>query len=252
VIDIPPEIARSPRLPRTPRRRSDCVIRPSSRIAPSPVSLRRLVALVAFLVLLGACASSTTDSTPAPLPEDVLLTDDFSRPNVGWARFDTEQSAVYVLAGELYLEDRGQGTAVYSPLIGHSYADVLIDVNVRHVQGAVNNWMGIMCRQQDEDNYYLLAISADGYYLILRVINGDATALVGPDYSTSIRTGKAANAFRAQCKGTEFTLWANDQELAAFQDDSLQRSGNVALFADAVQRGEIVVVAFDDFVLASP
>jgi len=29
-------------------------------------------------------------------------------------------------------------------------------------------------------------------------------------------------------------------------------AGEVALFADAVQRGEIVVVAFDDFVLTSP
>ncbi|MCU0519910.1 MAG: hypothetical protein MUF84_04365, partial [Anaerolineae bacterium] len=200
---------------------------------------------------------SATSGGPLPSgstspSDEALLTDAFSPPNVGWARFDTDASAVYALAGELYLEDRGMGTAVYTPLIGHEYADALIDVDVRHVQGTVDNWMGVLCRQQDDDNYYLLAISADGYYLILRVISGRATPLVGPEYSTVIRTGKAANALRARCKGPEFTLWVNGEELVTHQDDSLLEAGGVALFADAVQRGDIVVVAFDDFVLASP
>lgn len=221
------------------------------RASPGAGPIRRLGAMLVLLLLVVGCASSTPESTPT-IPSDALLTDDFSPPNVGWARFDAEPSAVYALAGELFLEDRGQGTAVYTPLIGHKYADILIDVDVRHVQGAVNNWMGVLCRQQDEDNYYLLAISADGYYLILRMINGGATALVGPEYSDVIRTGKAANALRARCEGAELALWANGEELATYQDDSLLEAGTVALFADAVQRGEIVVVAFDDFVLANP
>ena len=221
------------------------------RIAPGLDILRRLGALIVISLFLVGCASATPGGSSPP-SDEALLTDDFSPPNVGWPRFDTDESAVYALADELYLEDRGMGTAVYTPLIGHEYADVLIDVGVRHVQGTVNNWMGVLCRQHDEDNYYLLAISADGYYLILRVINGEATPMVGPEYSTAIRTGKAANALRARCQGPEFALWANGEELVTFQDDSLLEAGRVALFADAVQRGDIVVVAFDDFVLASP
>ncbi len=231
------------RLSRTDARRCRCEQRDRDR---KPQYLLWTV----LLLLVAGCARPTPSGSSLPL--DALVTDDFSPPNVGWARFDTEQSAVYVLAGELYLEDRGKDLAVYTPLIGYEYADVQIDVDLRHVQGAVNNWMGVLCRQQDEENYYLLAISADGYYLILRVINGEAMVLVGPEYSEAIRTGKAANALGARCEGSQLSLWANGQELATYQDDSLMDAGEVALFADAVQRGEIVVVAFDDFVLTSP
>lgn len=186
------------------------------------------------------------------LPETYIIADDFAPPDPKWARFDTEESAVYALAGELYLEDRGQGTSVYTPLIGENHTDVEITVDARHVQGSVNNWIGVLCRQQDELNYYLLALSADGYYLVLRVVNGEATPLVGPEYSEVIRIGKAENNLRVQCRGSSLSMWINDELVAITSDRSLQDAGNVALFADAVQRGEILVAAFDNFVLANP
>jgi len=186
------------------------------------------------------------------LPDAYAVADDFAPPDARWARFDTEESAVYALAGELYLEDRGQGVSVYTPLIGESYASVDVTVDVRHVQGSVNNWIGVICRQQDEQNYYLLAISADGYHLILKVIDGEATPLAGPEYSEEIRSGKAENGLRARCKGSTLSMWVNDELIATASDRALHDAGDVALFADAVQRGEIVVVAFDNFVLVEP
>ena len=186
------------------------------------------------------------------LPISYIVADDFAPPDPRWARFDTEESAIYALAGELYLEDRGQGTSVYTPLIGEKYVDIEVTVDVRHVQGSVNNWIGVLCRQQDEENYYLPAISADGYYLILKVVDGEATPLVGPEYSEEIRSGKAENHLRVMCKGTSLSLWVKGELLTVTSDRTLQEAGNVALFADAVERGEIVVVAFDNFVLAEP
>ncbi|MGC9521565.1 MAG: hypothetical protein ACP5HG_06745 [Anaerolineae bacterium] len=217
-----------------------------------PVLTAGLVCLVAIGLSLPACAGPTPASPPMPLPDSYIVADDFSHPNSAWARFDTEEGAVYALAGELYLEDRGQGTAVYSPLIGHSYEDVTVDVDVRHVQGTVDNWMGVLCRQQDEENYYFLGISADGYYLILRVVDGESTPVAGPEYHEVIRLGKAENHLRASCRGTTFSLWVNEELVARGTDRTLQEAGETALFADAVQRGEILVVAFDDFILASP
>jgi hypothetical protein len=186
------------------------------------------------------------------LPETYILADDFAPPSPRWARFDTEESAVYALAGELYLEDRGQGTAVYSPLVGEKYADVAITVDVRHVQGSVNNWIGALCRQQDEANYYLFALSADGYYLILRVVDGEATPLAGPEYSEIIRSGKAGNNLQVTGRDASLSLWINEEPIASIRDNALQAPGQVALFADAVQRGEILVAAFDNFVLTNP
>ncbi len=114
----------------------------------------------------------------------------------------------------------------------------------------MNNWMGVLCRQQDEKiTYYRYQ---RGRLLPdpprhQRRSNGARR----PRADEVIRTGKAANGLRARCEAS-LSLWANGEKLATYQDDSLMDAGGVALFADAVQRGEIVVVAFDDFVLTSP
>jgi hypothetical protein len=216
---------------------------------------RRRPALLGILLLLTVitgCARTAPSSPPMRLPDTYIVADDFTRPNPAWARFDTEESAVYALAGELFLEDRGKGTAVYTPLIGYDDADVAIEVDIRHVQGTVNNWMGVLCRLQDEDNYYLLAVSADGYYLLLRTSEGKTSALVGPEFSEHIRLGRAENALRARCQGPTLTLWVNDERLTSYRDPAPLQGGGVGLFADAVPRGEIVVVAFDNFILAAP
>ena len=181
-----------------------------------------------------------------------LLVDDFEPPNPAWARFETAESAVYAQAGELFLEDRGKGVAVYAPLASKTYTDTMVTVQVRHVQGTVNNWMGIICRQQDKDNYYLLAISADGFYLILLVEDGMPKPLVGPETSDSIRTGKARNDLGVRCVGDALSLWVNNERVSTYLDNTLRAAGSVALFSDAVERGETSVTAFDNFTLTKP
>jgi hypothetical protein len=180
------------------------------------------------------------------------MTDAFSPPNAAWARFDTDASAVYAQEGELYLEDRGEGTSVYTPLLGQPHRDVTIAVQMRYVEGTMNNWMGVICRLQDEENYYLLAISADGYYLIMRVQDGAATPLTGPLAGETIHTGKAENTMEARCRGNTLSLRVNDVLLVTRSDNALDSPGDVALFADAVDHGQTTTVAFDDFVLSAP
>jgi hypothetical protein len=219
---------------------------------------RYLPTLLLFLLLIAACSSPTASPSPAetstvtPETAPLPLTDNFDPPNPAWARFETEESAVYAQAGELFLEDRGKGIAVYAPLAGKVYTDTEVTVQVRHVQGTVNNWMGVICRQQDEDNYYLSAISADGFYLILLVENGTSTPLVGPETSDIIHTGKARNDLEVRCAGDALSLWVNDERLVTHIDNTLREAGTVALFADAVERGETSVTAFDNFTLTQP
>ena len=212
----------------------------------------RLVSLLGLLAICAGCAPTAPASPPMELPESYIVADDFTHPNPGWARYETETAAVYALAGELFLEDRGKGTAVYTPLIGYDHADVVIDVDIRHVQGTADNWMGVLCRLTDEETYYLLAISADGYYLLLRATDGETRALAGPEYSEHIRLGRAENRLRARCDGPTLTLWVNDERLITYRDPTPLVGEGVGLFADAVPRGEIAVVAFDNFVLTAP
>jgi len=225
-------------------------------ISLSQRDVRYLLTILLLLLLMTACSGPTpspsptaTTTTPSATPP---LTDDFEPPNPAWARFETAESAVYAQAGELFLEDRGKGVAVYAPLASKTYTDTMVSVQVRHVQGTVNNWMGVICRQQDENNYYLLAISADGFYLILRVEDGMPTPLAGPETSDSIRTGKARNDLGVRCVGDALSLWVNNERISTYLDNTLHAAGNVALFSDAVERGETSVAAFDNFTLTKP
>jgi hypothetical protein len=47
-------------------------------------------------------------------------------------------------------------------------------------------------------------------------------------------------------------MWINDELVGIVADRGLEEPGQVALFADAVERGEILVAAFDNFVLINP
>ncbi len=225
-------------------------------IPPSQRDIRYLLTLLLLLLLMAACSSPT----PSPPPTATATTpsatssfkDDFEPPNPAWARFETAESAVYAQAGELFLEDRGKGIGVYAPLASKTYTDTMVTVQVRHVQGTVNNWMGVICRQLDQDNYYLLAISADGFYLVLRVEDGIQMPLVGPETSDFIHTGKARNDLGVRCVGNALSLWVNDERVSTYLDNALHGAGGVALFSDAVERGETSVTAFDNFTLTKP
>jgi hypothetical protein len=208
--------------------------------------------LVSLFISLWGCGQPTPASPPLEAPEDAIVADDFSPPNVAWGRFDAEEGAVYALAGELYLEDRGSSAAVSAPLTNYDYADVTLDVRVRHVQGETDNWMGTICRQQDDDNYYLFAISADGYYLIVKVEEGFSVPLIEPTQDEAILVGKATNEIQARCRGTELALWVNGEQVVRRVDDTFTKAGAVALFADAVTDGASTTVAFDNFILTSP
>jgi len=204
------------------------------------------------LALLYTCSRSGTATPESSPPGYALLVDTFSPPNAAWARFETEESAVTALAGELYLEDLGKGIAAYTQLIGKTYDEVKITVDVRQVQGTLNNWMGVICGHQDDDNYYLVAISADGYYLILGNQSGFAAPLSGPESTSTINTGKAENRLEVSCEDTQLTLRVNGELVAQYMDRSLKAAGQVALFADAIDQGQTTVVAFDNFSLSEP
>lgn len=214
----------------------------------------RKLAFAVLLLAAGLLACAPASPTPDLSPfegRSVLLRDDFSIADAAWTLFDTAEGAAYIRQGELTLEDRGQGIGIYTQQLNRSWDDVVINVQVRQVAGTQNNWIGVLARQQDEQNYYLFAFSADGYYLLLRVKDGVATPLAGPTASEYINPGRDANHLQARCEGDTLALSVNGLLLASRIDDTFA-AGQVALFADAIALDETTTVAFDSLVISEP
>ncbi len=214
---------------------------------------RRLKITFAVLLILSACSQTTPQATLQPLTPvpNLILYDAFTPPDPRWTTFDTPDGAAYVQDGEFYLEDRGKGLAVYAPLMGERLDNVALDLEMRHVLGSLDNWSGVICRLQDEANYYFLGISADRHYLILLVKDGQPEALAGPTYSTTILPAPAVNRLQVRCQGGALSLMINNQLLIMRTDTSFQE-GTLALMTDAVQPGEQTTVAFDNVVIYTP
>jgi hypothetical protein len=208
-------------------------------------------ALLLAGTLFAGCTTPPTLTPAAAEGEPSLFADDFTSPNRTWALFETNEGAAYVQQGELYLEDRGRGIGIYTHPVDHEWEDVLVDVRIRHIAGSQNNWMGVICRQQDEENYYLFAISADGYYLILKVEAGIPTPVAGPLKSELINPGRATNQLLVRCEEDRLALSING-DLEASRTDRTFKEGNVALFADAVEAGSTTTAAFDAFTILEP
>ncbi len=216
-----------------------------------PHNRGHVLSLILFLGLVACTAAPPAPGLSPINPTGGILSDEFSPANPAWALFDTAEGAAYVQQGELYLEDRGQGVGIYTRLIDYTWEDTVVSVQVRQVEGTQNNWMGVTCRQQDEENYYLFAISADGYYLIMKVEDGLRSKLAGPVISPVITPGREANQLEARCEGTRLSLSVNGQLLATRTDISFA-AGSVALFADAAEVGSTTTVAFDAFSVSDP
>ena len=214
--------------------------------------LHHYASWLALLLSLVALATACTPATPPPPSGegDVLFNDDFAAASSNWALFDTPEGAAYLQQERLYLESRGQEKSISTSLLDRQWSDVIIRTRLQRTAGTQNNWMGVTCRQADESNYYLFAISADGYYLLLKVAAGKVVQLAGLETSPAIQPGQGVNMLEASCVETTLTLTVNQQELVSVTDESFS-SGQISLFADSVTADE-TIVAFDDFVVIAP
>jgi hypothetical protein len=223
---------------------------------PQPVQLRWLVLILALAATASACRLLVNPSqTPAPAAGGrsgrVLFSDDFSDPTSGW-------NQVTAASGESAYLDGAYRIFVNEPNIdiwskpGRNFQDVHIEVDAFKVGGERDNRFGVLCRAVDDDSFYTLIISSDGYYGI-GLIDGQDYQLLGMDSlqpSDAIRLGSASNHIRADCVGDTLTLTVNGVQLAQVQDTRFS-SGDVGLIAGTYDTPG-TDIRFDDFIVYQP
>ena len=182
---------------------------------------------------------------------DVLFRDDFVENSSGWTRLASPVGIMdYANDGYRILVNAPRHDYWSTP--GLDFGDMRIEVDAVKLSGPDSNRLGIICRYQDEQNFYFFVISSDGYYGVGKMRGGTYT-LLGQEmmaYNAAIQTGGAPNHLRADCIGGSLALYVNDALVGIAQDADFT-SGDVGLLAGAFEQAGVDVL-FDNFVVIKP
>jgi hypothetical protein len=216
--------------------------------------MRSTLTLASLIVLLLlACQASIHPASWFPYPSgSVLYQDDFTDPSTDWERAPDLLGGSLDYTGGVYrVWVSTPGYLLWSgPEI--KFGDVRIEVDAIPVSGEGDDDFGIVCRATNQDNFYFLVISSDGYYGIGKMKDG-VPGLIGMKEmppSEYILKSQALNHLRADCIGDRLELYVNSQLLASVEDSDFRR-GRVGVLAGTLAAGS-TDVAFDNFSVLAP
>lgn len=207
------------------------------------------------LALLAACDQFTN---PGPMDCDeggTLFNDDFSDGrNCGWALYN-DSGVIAVIEGEELHLRTGQPGQILWTNPGRVFDNAIITVLARQVAGSDDNAYGVICRYQNEQNFYVFLVSGDGFYAIAKYQSGsDQVIYLTGDgqftFSEVINQGQATNEIRAACVGEELSLTVNGFPLVTVVDSSFPE-GDIGVAASTFQPGT-ADIAFDDIRVIAP
>jgi hypothetical protein len=202
-----------------------------------------------FLLLLSACSVSFPSDHQ---PGELLMVDDFSSPNLEWDVWKRADGSTvgYYQEGLVFIIN--SPNTDYISAANSLYTNTRTEVIASNLNGLMNNGFGLICRYQDESNYYAFFVSSDGYYGIVRVLYGGYTVLNGGElqYSEYIHQGQSTNHIRADCNSNQLALFVNNIQLAQVQDDVFSE-GKIGLITSSFEEPGVAIL-FDDFLAIYP
>ncbi|MCC6500151.1 MAG: serine/threonine protein kinase [Anaerolineales bacterium] len=219
-----------------------------------------LVLLCGAIVALGAAAGillpgyfnkqnptpTFTATTSQPV---VIFADDFTDPNSGWPTLETSQA-------KYGYESDGYHIAVFEPNFApwaktnRQDEDINISVEARPVTQNVNGFFGLLCRIDDNQNFYYFVVQNSGQYAIGKFQDGVFHPLEGWNASNAIRQGNQTNRLQADCLGSVLRFYVNDVLVGEVNDVDFN-SGYSGLIASALDSQAFEVV-FNNFQIAEP
>jgi LSD1 subclass zinc finger protein len=186
----------------------------------------------------------------------ILFSDDFSDPNSGWDEYTSANgSAGYDSGGYLIHVIKPNWMVWDSPSSNVFQNDVRIEVDATKTAGQDDSsQFGVACRYQDQDNFYFLALSSDGYAAIFLKSQGKFTNLSSADNKWTsvdgIYGGSETNHVRAECIGSDLALYSNGVLVVSATDNTFS-GGGVALIGGTFDTGGTSIL-FDNFTVYRP
>ncbi|MCP5099193.1 MAG: hypothetical protein GY943_26875 [Chloroflexi bacterium] len=213
-----------------------------------------MLLLLGGLVMIAACSIGGAEADLCD-GEGSLLKDDFGGDQLcGWVEYNRSGTVVGINEGVMQISTSQSGQISWTNP-GRQLDDVIVSVQARQVSGPDNNAYGVICRYQNEENFYLFLISGDGYYMIGKYQSGNSQIqyLTGEGefvFSETINQGVATNQIRASCIGDQLSLSVNGIPLISVTDPTFV-TGDVGLGASTFVQGT-AVVHFDDLLAIAP
>ncbi|MBI9045439.1 MAG: hypothetical protein JEZ06_13190 [Anaerolineaceae bacterium] len=177
--------------------------------------------------------------------------DDFSDSSSGWETWNHNGAGVAYETGGLRFMVHEQYFDQWSRP-GQIFDDLKVEVLSTKLSGPDNNNFGLICRYQDDKNFYAFLISSDGYHGIIKATEGHYEIISGGElrYSEVVLQGDAPNYLQAECVGDQLSFFVNGEMMSNVQDSDFSK-GDVGLFAGTYE-GSSVDILFDNFVVYAP
>lgn len=211
---------------------------------------RILIITLILCVMVTGCAPS---KLPQNAPKNsVLIQDEFEDAKWSWDTLNDASGSLISYAGGGLRILVNQANYDYWTRIHQTLGDARIEVDAIKLGGADDNSFGILCRYQDQSNFYRFIASSDGYAGIAKMRSGKLSLIHANQmsFSSAINRGSAMNRLRADCVGQDLSFYINGQ-LAAQARDADLASGEVGLIAGA-NLTPVVDILFDHFVVVQP
>lgn len=211
-----------------------------------------LIFTIPILVILSCTSFPSIINTISIQPGEIQFQDDFSNPKSGWTRYSDDLIGNLDYSAESYQITVNQSYTMLWSGPSLEFTDVQIEVDTTNLDRFDNDQYGIVCRSIDNNNYYYLVISSDGYYGIGKVKSGVQELIEMPEMlpSETIFQGQNTNHLRADCVGTTIALYVNGVHLISVQDEEF-RSGDVGLIAGTFA-DPTTTIRFDNFSVLMP
>lgn len=208
--------------------------------------------MVVLLVGCGAEEPTPPPPTPGGPSGEILFEDDFSNPASGWDRAQNASGVTDYIDGSYRIVVNTSNSDFWANP-GLNFLDTAIEVEAQKFGGSDENDFGLICRYQDDENFYFFIIGSDGFYGIGAVVNGSEPQLIGTtemQFSRRINQGGEPNLIRAECEGSILRLYVNGKILDVVTDTRLV-SGDIGLIAGTFDAPGTEII-FNNLVVSNP
>lgn len=184
--------------------------------------------------------------TKSPQPNEVLLPyidDHFSDPDKSeFEAYSNAKSNHYFKNGEYFIEVKDDYAIIFSTT-QTSFSEFYVETMARCVTLAKGQRYGLVLNSQDASNFYMFAISNDGYYSFEKMEAGNWVKLIDATYSADIYTGVGRNVLSVTAIEGTFYLFINEKLLDIVEEATFTE-GQIGLLAIA-EAEDGFEVAFD-------